>query len=72
MIFTQEIACSNLGNEKGFLAIIVAQANSSTVSPVNVTALSSTSVSTHWYLVTLSFSAILPELPTIALNTTYS
>ena len=72
MIFTQETACSNLGNENGFLAIIVVQANSSTVSPVNVTALSSTPLSTHCSIVTLSFSATLPELPANALNTTYS
>ena len=72
MIFTQEIACSNLGNENGFLAIIVVQANSSTVSPVNVTALSSKSLSTHCSLIKLPFSTTLPELPANALNTTYS
>jgi len=68
MIFTQEIACSNLDNENGFLAIVVVQANSSTVSPVNITALSTTSLSTHCSFVPLSFRATLPELPANALN----
>jgi hypothetical protein len=72
MIFTQGIACSNLGNENVLLVIIVVQANSSTVSPVNGTALSSKSLSTRRSLVMLSFNPIPPELLTNALNTTYS
>jgi len=68
MIFTQEIACSNLGNENDFLAIIVVQANCSTLSPFNVTSLSSTSLSTRCSLVMLSFSDIPPELPANALK----
>lgn len=68
MIFTQEIACSNLGNENGFLAIIVVQANCSILSPFNVTALSFTSFSTRCSIVMLSFSDIPPDLPANALK----
>jgi hypothetical protein len=68
MIFTQKIACSNLSNENGFLAIIVVQANCSTLSPFNVTALSSTSLSTRCSLIMLPFSDIPPELPANALK----
>jgi len=68
IIFTQEIVCSNRGNENIFLVIIVVQTNSSTVSPVNLTARSSTSLSTRRSLVMLSLSDVPPELPANALK----